>query len=228
MQKDKRNNTGLNRNRIHALYHIKGYNVEESAEKMGVSMWSLYDFMRKNGIPRRSASEANYLVHRDKPQFSLTQNLGIAQQTLKIAGIMLYWAEGTLKGNTVDLANSDPRMIRLFLKFLREICGVDERRLRIYLYAHSYADVGRLKSYWHAITQVPLCQFTKPYVRKGSQKLSTRKMLYGLIHVRYNDTRLLHTIEQWINEYIDELSLGRCQSGQMDQTVANAASRRNP
>ena len=71
--------------------------------------------MSRNNIPRRSYSDANYLVNKDKPQFKSKRHLSESEKRIKVAGIMLYWAEGTLKGNTVDLANSNPEMIKIFL-----------------------------------------------------------------------------------------------------------------
>jgi predicted DNA-binding protein YlxM (UPF0122 family) len=211
--------------RIKALYWKENLPAKEIAKELRVSLWSLYDFMKRNSIPRRSYSEANYLVNKDKPAFRIKEALNDREQELKIAGIMLYWAEGTLKGATVDFANSNPEMIKVFLKFLRNVCGVDERRLRVYLYCHSYCDVVRLKVYWHKLTRIPLGQFTKPYIREGSTNLSKRKLLYGLVHIRYNDKKLLDVIRDWINEYVKKVV--RYHSGQMDQTVKNAASRRN-
>jgi hypothetical protein len=157
--------------------------------------------MDKNKIPRRSYSEASYLIHKDKPRFQIKSMLTDAEEKLRIAGIMLYWAEGTLKGSTVDFANSDPRMVKLFLKFLRKICGIREERLRLYLYTYSYLDLNEVKAFWHGATKIPLSQFTKPYIRKGHPNLSKRKLPHGLVHIRYNDKRLLQTIDAWIQEY---------------------------
>ena len=124
----------MDRKKIKTLYWEKGNTVAAIARKLNVSIWSLYDFMDKNGIPRRSYAEANYVATRDKPRFEIRNIIGPREEKLKVAGSMLYWAEGTLKRSTIDFANSDPRMIKLFLKFLREICGVREERLRLYLY----------------------------------------------------------------------------------------------
>ena len=179
--------------------------------------------MNKNNIVRRSPSETNYLIiNRTKPQFEIKKNLNIAKQKLNIAGIMLYWAEGTLKGNTVDFANSNPQMIKIFLRFLREICGVNEERLRIYLYTHSDNNLEELKTYWQKVTRVPLTQFTKPYIRKGNPNLSNRKLVHGLIHVRYNDKRLLKTITNWISEYIDRAGTQVAKGGRLCKRSALA------
>ena len=128
----------------------------------------------------------------------------MAQHRLKIAGIMLYWAEGTQDGCTVDLANSNPWIIKVFLKFLREICGVDERRLRVYLYAYEYQNIEELKGYWAKVTGINIDRFTKPYIRQGNINKSGRKMHYGLVHIRYNDKKLLGIIRNWINKYTEE------------------------
>ncbi|MDD5518416.1 MAG: hypothetical protein PHV98_03590 [Candidatus Omnitrophica bacterium] len=157
--------------------------------------------MDKNNISRRLPSEINYVINKNKPQFKIRDELEEKGQGLKIAGIMLYWAEGTLRGKTVDFVNSNPDMVKIFLKFLREICGINERRLRLYLYTYSQLDLKDTMNYWRKVTGIPINQFTKPYVREGNPNLSKRKLPYGLVHIRYNDKRLLETINSWIESY---------------------------
>jgi len=94
-------------------------------------------------------------------------------------------------------------MVKVFLSFLRGICGVSEQRLRVYLYAYSYQDIEKLKKYWSNVTGISSQQFTKPYIRKGNANLSNRKLEYGLVHIRYNDKHLLFLINKWITEFMD-------------------------
>ncbi len=193
----------MNQRTVNTLYWGRGYAVPDIAKRLNISSWALYNFMDKYKIARRNRSQTSFLLNRNKPQFIINNALTTSQEKLKIAGVMLYWAEGTLLGNTVDFTNSNSDMVRLFLKFLREICGISERRLRVYLYCYSYQKVEDLLCYWRKVTGIPLSQFTKPYIRKGNINSSLRKLPYGLIHVRYNDKRLLEIIKQWIDEYID-------------------------
>ena len=45
------------------------------------------------------------------------------KETLRITGTLLYWAEGYKRtNNMVFFCNSDPDMIRLMMRFFREIC----------------------------------------------------------------------------------------------------------
>ena len=47
-----------------------------------------------------------------------------------VAGCMLYWAEGHKDKNAVQLANSDPHMMRLFIAFLRKNFSVQDSEIK--------------------------------------------------------------------------------------------------
>lgn len=51
-------------------------------------------------------------------------------------GCMLYWAEGAKSRNTLTFANSDPAMIRMFARFLRECFDLkpEDFRFRVNVY----------------------------------------------------------------------------------------------
>jgi len=197
-------------NLVKQLYYKEGLSTIEIAKKLKITPWIVQKFMVRNRLPRRTFSEANAERFRKQPiTFLLKQNLSPKERELKIAGIMLYWAEGG-KPNpesrtwTVDFANSNPQMVRLFLEFLRKICGVDESRLRVLLYCYADQNIETLKRYWNKITEIPVKQFTKPYIRKDFLLEKSGKMKYGLIHIRYNDKKLLLQIEDWIKKYLEK------------------------
>jgi hypothetical protein len=114
---------------------------------------------------------------------------------------MLYWAEGGKSTAGLDFVNSDPAMIRVFLNFLRCVCGVDESRLRVYLYCYADQDSKELIGFWSASTKIPEHQFTKPYVRSDFSESKKGKLRYGVVHIRYSDVRLLAVMKEWIAEY---------------------------
>lgn len=195
-------------NLIKQLYYKRGLSTLEIAKELSVSPWMVIKFMRKMDLPRRTFSEANAERFKKQPiTFCLKKSLSPKDKKLKTAGIMLYWTEGGRSNPknrtwTVDFANSNPQMVQIFLKFLREICGVDEKRLRVFLYGYPDQDVERLKRYWNRVTKIPLSQFTKPYIRKDYLPEKSGKMKYGLVHIRYCDKKLLLQIEGWIENYI--------------------------
>lgn len=121
---------------------------------------------------------------------------------------MLYWGEGSKwQGEKiVDFANSDTDMIKVFLRFLREVCVVNEEKLRVYLYCYANQNQESLISYWSEVTKISKKQFSKPYVRKDYDSNKKGKMKYGLVHIRYADKKLLNLIRTWIKENIEKFS----------------------
>ena len=187
--------------RIRRLYCDERLGFREVAAQLAISPWRVYRLMRRHHIPRRHGTEQNYATYKTKPPFSPKPVLTREEEQLRIAGAMLYLGEGAKTGTTVDFANSDPRLISLFITFLRKICRISESRLRIHLYAYADQDIEQLKRVWSEVTTVPLQQFIKPYVRALTPNLSHRKMPLGLIHVCYSDGRLLQLIHQWGEEF---------------------------
>lgn len=105
---------GLSPEQLRKLYWDGNQSVPEIAKVQRVNPQDLYQLMRRHKIPRRSRSETNYVTNKDKPQFQLRRDLTPEQERLRIAGLMLYWAEGAKQGCMVDLANTDPKAILVF------------------------------------------------------------------------------------------------------------------
>jgi len=195
----------LSKNLIKKLYNKEKLSTIEIAKKLRTTTWTVLGFMARNNIKRRTFKDANTVSFENKPiSFLLKKNLSEKDKKLKMAGVLLYWAEGAkLNGKNcgVDFANSNSEMIRIFVKFLREICGVDERRLRVYLYCYSNQSIELLLNYWYKLTNIPKSQFSKPYVRNDFLPEKSGKMEYGMVHIRYADKKLLYQIDNWIKEY---------------------------
>ena len=195
--------TTQHRKRIMRAYK-RGKTAKEIDHELGASIDMVYYFMRKHNIVRRTPAASNKLGFAKKPPtFKLKKVLNKNDKQLKLIGVAIYWAEGykSEKAVCVDLANSDPDMIRVFMKFLRNVCGIDEKKLRVLLYCHDQQKIPELIAYWSRLTKISPKFFTKPYVPKRSSSSNHREMSYGLIHVRYYDKKLLQLLLSWIEEY---------------------------
>lgn len=184
-------------------YHDK-LSVQDIANKLNVSIDAVFYCMRKNNLTRRKANESNSIKYeKSETSFKLRKLNSEKLRTLKAIGVMLYWGEGCKsdKMGVVDFANSDEKMIVLFVKFLREICGIKEERLRGYLYLHANQNIEKCIKHWSNIAKIDKKQFTKPYIRKDFDENKKDRMPHGLIHIRYADKRLLNLIKNWIKEY---------------------------
>ncbi len=187
---------------INNLYLDKKLSMREIAQKLGVSIDAVVYFMRKNKIPRRSLSETSAILFKNKKlSFKKKKKLSLVEEKLKLTGLILYWSEGykTTKSAGIDFANSDPDMIYAFVKFLREIYRVNEKRFRILLYCYENQNIQSLIKFWSKLTGISKKQFSKPYIRKDFKE-SGRKMKYGMVHIRYADKKLFLSIMKSIEE----------------------------
>ena len=128
---------------------------------------------------------------------------GITPRELLLIGIALYWAEGykTDRARGVEFANSDPAMIQLMMKWFRDICGVQENKIRIRIQIHDSRNIRKSMEFWSIKTGVSLAQFTKPYIKTSptSQRKAGNLLEHGVCHIRISDSRLLTKVRGWIN-----------------------------
>lgn len=126
----------------------------------------------------------------------------LSVQALKWIGVALYWAEGT-KGNGkgyVKFSNSDPQMIRLIMRWFREVCEVPEQKFWAYVQVHSKQGLDAVEEFWFQVTGIPRSRFTKPHLKvsRSSQRRRGNILPNGTVHVGICDTQLYHRILGWI------------------------------
>ncbi len=186
------------------MYLSKKMSMAQIASKLKLSVSTIRYHLDKSGTPRRSRSEAInywYAIKQNKKPFQLKTIITDTDANLKTAGIMLYWGEGAKTMNVVKFTNSDPAMIRLFLDFLRVICGVDESRLKALIHIYPDHNEAKLIKFWTRTTGIPLCNFYKSFLQEGKKGTYRNKSKYGTITINYPDTKLLKAILTWIDEY---------------------------
>lgn len=130
----------------------------------------------------------------------------LSRHGLTLVGAALYWAEGWRRGTThsVELANSDPNMIALYLRFLREILQVPEEKLRANI--HIYPNISTQLSikFWSKITKIPKERFhiTTQISRASKGKRLRNSLPYGTLKVNISDRPKFFRIKGWIDGLI--------------------------
>jgi hypothetical protein len=186
------------------LYTVSKLSEQQIAEKLRLGPERVRWVIKKHKIQKRTISEAArqlYITKFNKKEFILNTRLTPEQEKLKLAGVMLYWGEGAKTGNTVAFANSDPVMVQLFVRFLKEICGIDDGRLHAVLHYYPDHNESQLKQFWSKTLDLPLKQFYLSTVHLNTKGSYKKKSKYGTVSVQYSDTRLLGLIKSWIIEY---------------------------
>lgn len=180
-----------------------GLSMSLVAKEMNVSLNVITYILRKSNIKRRSASEARKIVFDAQPiTFKIRRSVNLDDKILEAVGATLYWGEGykSTKASGIDFANSDPRMVTTFMRFLRWRYKPDERRIKILLYCYADQDISALISFWSRSLNVPKSQFTKPYIRQD-YRAQGRKMKHGLVHIRYSDKKMLIDLLNLVESY---------------------------
>jgi hypothetical protein len=111
-----------------------------------------------NKLQRRKQAEI------EEMQLAGREEVGeLSDRDLMIAGIALYAGEGSKTPGEVRFANSDPRMIVLFMEWMRRCFEIDPSDMRLRLYLHEGLDLDAANAFWSDLTGIPIERFRKPY-----------------------------------------------------------------
>lgn len=207
--------SGKSYNEIHRLLGVP---------KSTLSNWCagvvLSDSAQSRIVARVQAGVLAGLVKRNKQQTHLAKQRAqtfhtigrseisrITLNELRLIGLALYWAEGykrpvIVRGrertqHPVSFSNSDPKLVAFFLRFLREISKVPDKKIKAEIRMYQHMNSATTIAYWKKITRLPIDNFTKLYygVSKSSQgKRPFNRLPHGTIQIRVNDTQLFHKI----------------------------------
>jgi hypothetical protein len=122
---------------------------------------------------------------------------------LFIAGVMLYWGEGSKGGSSVQFANSDPTMIRFYVSFLRYACGIPLERIKARLILYPDHEEKGTRAYWERFSGIPWEQFTKSTVIQGRHKM--RRLTWGVCTVSVSSTYFKEKMGVWLKALPEQL-----------------------
>lgn len=132
----------------------------------------------------------------------------LSERDFLITGVALYAAEGAKRDGDLKFANSDPRFIYFYCRWLRHFFEIDESRLRIMLYLHEGLDLEAANEYWSRITGIPIAQFNKPYRAEPDPSIRKAKHPFGCPAVRYGCCRTHRTVMGLVHALLAPRALG--------------------
>lgn len=122
----------------------------------------------------------------------------LVKNSLFIAGLMLYWGEGDSNPkNPVRLTNTNPKMIRLYTKFLIEIIKIPKEKIRVALILYPDLSEKQCLNFWSKINNLPKSQFLKTQFIRGRHP--TRRLLNGICMIILNSRHLKEKFLIWID-----------------------------
>jgi len=149
--------------------------------------------MDVHDIARRSISDAVYI--RNNPAsdpFKVVKPAAPEEMFLYGLGMGLFWGEGN-KANkySIRLGNTDAQLIKAFIKFLTELYGIENDKLKFSLQLFTDIDTKEAMKFWTTQLGVSETQFYKPTVTiSGSIGTYRKKSKYGVLTVYFHNKKL--------------------------------------
>ena len=134
----------------------------------------------------------------------------LSKRELLLVGVALYWGEGTkrVQANNIGvaLANSDARLISLFMRFIREILLVPEERIRAGIQVHENVDIEKAKQFWAEVTRLPRDRFyiVKQISRASNYKRPSNSLPHGTVTIKVNKRILFYKIMGYIDGLMEK------------------------
>jgi len=205
---------------------LKGKSYREIAKTTGVSKSSISEWCKTLKLPtaiqkilkgktkatRISLENYNRRKHKavqannkEILKNAIKQIPSLSKQELLLIGAALYWGEGYKRQDKtpspyVGFANSDPKMIALFLCFLRKVMRVPEEKLKARIFLHSNIEEKPAINFWSKATNIPKEKFhiTRQTSKASQGKRPSSRLPYGTLNLRLNSRKEFFQIKGWI------------------------------
>ena len=124
---------------------------------------------------------------------------------LHAMGCMLYWAEGQKSRNACSLSNTDPYLLKLFVRFLKQKFAINNNDIAIRL--NCYIDNGKtikdIENYWIKTLDINGAKINKHTIKKfvPTARYRKNKYPYGVCTIVVSRTELVQHIYGAIQEY---------------------------
>jgi transposase len=154
----------------------------------------------------RRYNDARAARHTAEGEAAAAQIGELTDREVLIAGAVAYWCEGSKtkpyrpSNPRVIFMNSDPRLIRFFLRFVATV-GVAETDLVFRVHIHESADVEAAQRFWEGVTGAPRDQFGKPTLKRHNPKTNRGNVgdaYYGCLRIDVRRSgELYRKIDGW-------------------------------
>ena len=131
----------------------------------------------------------------------------LSKRDLLILGTALYWAEGykrlkvrngkEVTHHPISLTNSDPMLVKVFIKFLTEVYEIPLEKIKANLRIFKHLNENEMKKFWQGVTGIPHNNFKKTYLGISKSSLGKRpfnRLPYGVIQIVVANTQQFHRL----------------------------------
>ena len=209
----------------------QGFSYSEILERIPVAKSTLSLWLREVGLSKRQKQHLTQkkldaawrggqvkreqrILRVKKILSSAEKDIGpLTKRELWLIGVALYLGEGSKEkehrpGSRVQFTNSDPHMIRLFLRWVHGVCQIGDERIffEIYLHETNQNRIAEVRSHWAQQLKINSSKLSRIYFKKNkiaTQRKNTGDLYYGLVRVNISaSSGLNRQIAGWVNGII--------------------------
>lgn len=198
----------------------KGVSMGDIAEKLGVAKSSVSYWVRDIPLTKSQKTKLNRnghsivaiekrrisrILHTNKKRDEIKKNAGeevplLMRDPLWCVGTALYWGEGGKTQQTARVSNSDPRVIKIMMRFFEQYSGIPKEKYKAHIHTFSHKNVKEAMRYWVKVSGIPEIQFYRTYVKQSSASKKKRNTLpYGTLQIYLHDSDFFTRLMGWID-----------------------------
>ena len=100
------------------------------------------------------------------------------EDKLFIAGLCLYWAEGSKRVSSFGFVNSDSKMVNFMIFWIQKYLGIDIKSIFLRISTHADFINERYEDFWSLETGIPPSQFKKTTYKPSRHGAYKKNPLY--------------------------------------------------
>lgn len=161
-------------------------------------------FARQRSVEGYKKKREEYFADIKNRNERFVEILDTNKNTAKLVLSALHLGEGAKnRRGSIQFGNSDPGIIKLFMKLMRECYLIDETKFRCTILCRSDQNINKLEKFWQRLTHISKKRFYKTRIDTRTIGRPSRKLDYkGVCVINYLSASV----------YYDLLTLGKMMS----------------
>lgn len=130
----------------------------------------------------------------------------LSAESFYTAGLMLYHAEGSkTTSHRIKLANTDPRVLKFFLKWIDAFLDIDKKDVRAQIHIYDDMNTEEEISFWSKELKLKKSQFYKPQVRevRGNSFTYSESHRHGTCGIYFGSVEKKARLMQGIKAFLE-------------------------
>ncbi|HEY7565320.1 MAG TPA: hypothetical protein VIA81_10380 [Acidimicrobiia bacterium] len=136
----------------------------------------------RTGIPVDTQRKRRGEIERIREE-ARTEALSLVGDTLWLAGVVLYWAEGCKGKNSLEMANTDPKALRFFIRWVRMYLD-EQAEFNLQMHLHEGNDEASAMEYWVYETGLHDATFHRTFIKPRGTGHRKNHLPHGVCKVR--------------------------------------------